>query len=94
MSVHNMNVQIMASQMKPVRFKRGDQIVKYGQQSYCYFVLSRGKIKITEYEPGANPMDPNIDDLITVEKFVNETGFGFGQLADDPFQPQQASINV
>ena len=33
-------------------------------------------------------MDPNIDDLISVEKFVNEKGFGFGQLADDPFKTQ------
>ena len=69
----------IATEMKTVRFKRGELIVKYGQLCHNYFVLSKGKIKIIEYEPGTSPHDAGLENKISVEKFVSEEGYGFGK---------------
>ena len=65
--------------MKAVRFRRGELIVKYGQLCHNYFILSKGKIKIIEYEPGTSPHDAGLENKISVEKFVSEEGYGFGK---------------
>lgn len=71
----------LATDMKPIKFRKGDVIIRYGEVCENHFILSRGKIKITEYEPGTSPADVDLEDKIVTEKFVSEEGQGFGKLA-------------
>ena len=45
----------LAGAMQKESFKKGDLIIKYGDIGYKYYVLSRGKVKVTVYNRGTNP---------------------------------------
>ena len=70
----------LAGAMQKERFSKGEVIIKYGDIGYKYYILSRGKVKVTVYNKGTDPQDPNIDKKIQVVKFL-EQGIGFGELA-------------
>jgi CRP-like cAMP-binding protein len=54
-----------------------------------YFVLARGKVRVTVYKPGTNPADPALSDLVSFEKVLESTPddlehgemIGFGEIA-------------
>lgn len=70
----------LAVVMKKERFEQGDLIIRYGDIGYKYYVLSKGKVKVTVYNKGTDAQDPNIDQNIQVVKFLS-SGVGFGELA-------------
>jgi len=84
----------LATDMKPIKFRKGDVIIRYGEVCENHFILSRGKIKITEYEPGTSPADVDLEDKIVTEKFVSEEGQGFGKLAIASDKPYTATIEA
>ena len=84
----------LATDMKPIKFRKGDVIIRYGEVCENHFILSRGKIKITEYEPGTSPADVDLEDKIVTEKFVSEEGQGFGKLAIASGKPYTATIEA
>lgn len=45
-----------------------------------YYIISSGKVKVTVYEDGTDPNDPDIDKKVKLQK-VMESGAGFGELA-------------
>lgn len=77
-----------AAKMQTVKFSKRNMIVRYGDLSINYYVLSKGKIKIIEYEEGTLPTDPDLDNKISMEKFVSEEGFGFGKMPGADQQTQ------
>ena len=66
--------------MKPMEFEKDDVIIKYGDIGMTYYILTEGQVKVTIYEPGTNPEDPEIH---TKEKFTKQMDKGtcFGELA-------------
>ncbi len=40
-----------------------------------YFVLGRGKVRVTVYKPGADAKDPKLDQLVAFEKIL-EANYG------------------
>ena len=36
-----------------------------------YFVLSKGKVRVTVYQPGSNPADRNLAEKISFEKVLD-----------------------
>lgn len=84
----------LAADMKPIKFRKGDVIIRYGEVCENHFILSKGKIKITEYEQGTSPADADLEDKIVTEKFVSEEGQGFGKLAIASDKPYTATIEA
>jgi hypothetical protein len=57
----------IAGSMKPESFKKDDLIIRYGDQGMTYYILSKGNVKVTVYQDGTDPNDP---DLKSKEKFT------------------------
>lgn len=70
----------VAGVMSKENFKKGDMIIRYGDIGQKYYVLSKGNVKVTVYNKGTDPKDPNIDSKIQVVKFLSK-GVSFGELA-------------
>ena len=66
--------------MKKESFEIGQPIIRYGDPGAKYYVLSKGRIKVTVYQMGTDESDPDINSKIAVTK-VLESGIGFGELA-------------
>jgi len=45
----------LAGVMQKQNFKQGDIIINYGDIGYKYYVLSKGKVKVTVYNKGTDP---------------------------------------
>ena len=61
-------------------FEKGELIIKYGDIGTCYYVLAKGKVKVTVYKKGTDPKDVDDDSNIVVVKQMG-AGVGFGELA-------------
>lgn len=70
----------IAGLMEPKQFKQGECIIRYGDDGMTYFVLSKGNVKVTVYESGTDPNDPEINTKVVITKIL-ESGEGFGELA-------------
>jgi len=42
-------IEKIASAMKPQKFKKGELIIKYGDQGTLYYILSKGNVKVMVY---------------------------------------------
>ena len=66
-------------------FTAGQAIIRYGDIGKDYYLLSRGKVKVTVYKPGTNPFDPKISEKIDFEKVLDSSTsdnmIGFGEIA-------------
>lgn len=80
----------LANAMFQKKFQAGDPIIKYGDIGAEYYVLASGTVKVTVYQPGTNPFDPNIEDKVSFSKELKaEAGkssaeggmIGFGEIA-------------
>ena len=49
---------------------------------------------MTEYEPSTSPHDPDLENKITLVKYINKEGFGFGDESVKNFTPLKASIDA
>ncbi len=56
-------------------FTRNQKIISYGDMGSEYFVLGRGKVRVTVYKPGTDPKDPKLDQLVAFEKIL-EANYG------------------
>lgn len=70
----------LAESMKPKIFKKGDLLIKYGDDGKDYFILAKGSVKVFVYKLGTRPDDPQIDENIVFSKIMQQ-GQGFGELA-------------
>ena len=52
-------------------FSAGQTIIHYGEMGSEYFVLSKGKVRVTVYQPGSNPADRNLAEKISFEKVLD-----------------------
>lgn len=84
----------LASETSTACFNKNDRIVRFGDISPNYFILRKGKIKVTEYEAGADPSDPNLEDRVALVKYISTEGHGFGEESVKDFAPLQATIDA
>ena len=54
--------------MSKKKFKAGELIIKYGEIGQEYFTLNQGTCKITTYEAGTKPDEPNLNLKIALVK--------------------------
>jgi CRP-like cAMP-binding protein len=54
-------IQQLVKALEPQSFKKGDIIIKYGEMGIFYYILAKGKAKVTVYKSEADPQDPNLD---------------------------------
>lgn len=71
---------MIAGLMIPQSFSPDDVIIKYGDHGMTYYILSTGSVKVTVYQDGTDPNDPDIDNKIKFTKNLDK-GAGFGELA-------------
>jgi hypothetical protein len=88
------NMMKLAAEMQKVVYQKNEQIVRFGDISQNYYILHKGKIKVTEYEPSTSPHDLDLENKITLVKYINKEGHGFGEDSIKNFTPLKASIDA
>ena len=71
------------------KFNAGENIIRYGDMGNEYFVLGKGSVRVTVYQPGTNPFDPKIQTKISFQKDLHANPdldptqgmIGFGEIA-------------
>lgn len=71
----------MAGAMKLETYEAGDRIINYGDQGLTYYIMSKGNVKVTVYQPGVDAKDPDLEDKKLITKEMSGAGQGFGELA-------------
>ena len=70
--------------MSQKKFESESVIIRYGDVGSEYFVLAKGRVRVTVYESNCKPNDPNLADKIKFEKTLeaDKKGMiGFGEIA-------------
>jgi len=71
-------------------FAQNQTIIRYGEMGSEYFVLSKGQVRVTVYQPDTDCNDPQMSEKVAFEKIlevnVNADGsvdemIGFGEIA-------------
>ena len=44
--------------MRPQKYAQGEKIITYGGEGTCYYVLSKGSVKVILYQDGTPANDP------------------------------------
>lgn len=70
----------IANAMQVKNFKIGENIITYGDDGKEYYVLQKGKVKVTVYKPKTDKNDLNLEDHVMFTKELGQ-GVGFGELA-------------
>ena len=73
-------IQKLIDAMKPEYFKKGESILKYGDQGNKYYILASGSVKVIVYQKGTSYNDEDLQSKISFTKYM-EKGVGFGELA-------------
>ena len=73
-------IEKLAGAMKPQTFLKKELLIKFGDVGKEYFILSKGSIKITVYNKGTEPNDPELSKKVMLTKYMGQ-GCGFGELA-------------
>jgi CRP-like cAMP-binding protein len=73
-------IQKLIKAMKPEYFKKGDNIISYGDVGNKYYILADGTVKVIVYQKGTAYDDPDLDSKISFTKYMDQ-GNGFGELA-------------
>jgi cAMP-dependent protein kinase regulator len=79
----------LADAMFVKKFAAGESIIRYGDIGAEYFVLFKGSVRVTVYQPGANPFDPKLSEKISFQKELHANPdvdpsigmIGFGEIA-------------
>ena len=73
-------IEKIAKAMKPMSFKPGECIIKYGDPGTTYYILSKGSVQVTVYKAATDPLADDLKSHINFSKVMQE-GIGFGELA-------------
>lgn len=73
-------IQHLVRALEPQSFKKGDIIIKYGEIGIFYYILAKGKAKVTVYKSETDPADPDLENKVQFQKPLQH-GQGFGELA-------------
>jgi hypothetical protein len=60
-NIDRKNHLVLAKAMFSRNFIHNQKIISYGDMGSEYFVLGKGKVRVTVYKPGADPKDPKLD---------------------------------
>jgi CRP-like cAMP-binding protein len=67
----NDEIEKLAAAMKPQTFQTKELLIKYGDVGLEYFILSKGSVKITIYNKGTDPNDPELDQKVMLTKHMS-----------------------
>ena len=51
-------------------FSKNQAIIRYGEMGSEYFVLARGRVRVTVYKPCSDPKDPKLGEKVQFEKVL------------------------
>lgn len=57
--------------MKPEYFKKGENIIGYGEEGSKYYILADGNVKVIVYQKGTAYDDPDLDSKISFTKYMD-----------------------
>ena len=86
-NIDQQNHLVLAKAMFARKFKAGQNIIRYGEMGSEYFVLSKGQVRVTVYQPGTNTGDARLAEKVAFEKVLDASGgsedemIGFGEIA-------------
>ena len=60
-NLNESEIEKLAGAMKPEVFKKGSNIIKYGDHGTHYYVLSKGSVRVVVYKKGTPYDDPDLD---------------------------------
>jgi len=63
-NIDQKNHLVLAKAMFSRNFTSNHTIIRYGEMGSEYFVLARGKVRVTVYKPGTNPADPALAEKV------------------------------
>ena len=80
---------VLANAMQKKKIKSGEIIIRYGDLGQEYYVLFQGTCQVSVYKAGANPNDPNLEEMINFKKTLKTDleakpplpMIGFGEIA-------------
>ena len=81
-NIDRKNHLVLAKAMFSRNFIHNQKIISYGDMGSEYFVLGKGKVRVTVYKPGADPKDPKLDQQVAFEK-VLEANYGHEGATDE-----------
>ena len=61
---------VLAKAMYSKKFQADGVIIRYGDMGADYFVLAKGKVRVTVYHKGTDPDDPELAKKIAFEKVL------------------------
>lgn len=89
-SIDPKNHLVLAKAMFGRNFVNEQVIIRYGDMGSEYFVLAKGKVRVTVYQPGTDPKDPQLHTKVAFEKTLEvnpqqdgsvDEMIGFGEIA-------------
>lgn len=60
-NLNDSEIEKLAGAMKPIKFLKKENIIKYGDIGSTYFILSKGSVKVTVYQPGTPANSPDLE---------------------------------
>lgn len=70
-NIDSKNHLVLGKAMFVRNFSAGQSIIRYGEMGSQYFVLSKGQVRVTVYQPGTNAADPEIAEKVAFEKVLD-----------------------
>ena len=89
-SIDPKNHLVLAKAMFGRNFVNEQVIIRYGDMGSEYFVLAKGQVRVTVYQPGTDPKDPQLHTKVAFEKTLEvnpqqdgsvDEMIGFGEIA-------------
>ena len=60
-NLNDLEIEKLAGAMKPIKYLKKEIIIKYGDIGSTYFILSKGSVKVTVYQPGTPAKSPDLE---------------------------------
>lgn len=60
-NLNDLEIEKLAGAMKPIKYLKKEIIIKYGDIGSTYFILSKGSVKVTVYQPGTPANSPDLE---------------------------------
>lgn len=63
-------IEKLAGAMKPIKFLKKEIIIKYGDIGSTYYILSKGSVKVTVYQPGTQSNSIDLENKKLFTKYM------------------------
>jgi CRP-like cAMP-binding protein len=69
-NLNDNEIEKLAGAMKPLKFLKKEIIIKYGDIGSTYYILSKGSVKVTVYQPGTQANSPDLENKKLFTKYM------------------------